>query len=190
MQPDFRGDADHHDGTSDATPGGYEGRRRPGELIFAFVMVGLSAVLLHQAHDISGFEAFSAPGTVPMVATGAMLGAALIVLLETLRKSPIETETLSRDILPPVVVVLTLALIAIGFLLEPLGFLPATALFLTGAMKLLSGRSWLRSAAVALGALAVIWLVFRMVFAVLLPEGIVPEAEIVQALRDLFGGDA
>ena len=33
-----------------------------------------------------------------------------------------------------------------------------------------------------------IWLVFRIVFTVLMPAGIVPEAEFIQIFRNLFNG--
>jgi hypothetical protein len=34
----------------------------------------------------------------------------------------------------------------------------------------------------------VIWLIFRIVFSVLMPAGIVPEAEFIQFFRGLSGG--
>jgi len=33
-----------------------------------------------------------------------------------------------------------------------------------------------------------IWVLFRVVFTVLMPPGIVPEGQILQVLRDLIGG--
>lgn len=190
MKADFRGDADHHDGTSDATPGGYEDGRRPGEVIFAAFLVIASLVLLRNAYGISGFDALSAPGSVPMATTAVMVVTSVIVLIGTLRKLPVGGETLAKDILPPVVIVLALALIAFGILLEPLGFVPTAAIFLIATMKLLAGRSWMMTLAVALGSLVVIWLVFRIIFTVLLPSGVVPEAELIQMVRDLMSGGA
>ena len=64
----------------------------------------------------------------------------------------------------------------------------SAALFLTAAIKLMARRSWAMTLTVSLGSLVIIWLVFRLVFTVLLPSGILPEAELVQALRDLFSG--
>lgn len=61
MDPEIRSVGEHHDGTSDATPGGYEHQRRPGELVFALVLLVLSGALLWEAYGISGFEALSAP---------------------------------------------------------------------------------------------------------------------------------
>ncbi len=179
---------EHHDGTSDATPGGYETRRRPGELAFGALMLVASLGLLWNAYGISGFEALSAPGTVPMGTTFVMVVTAAIVLLKTARLPLEPHETLKRDILPGIVVVFVGFLVAYGLLLKPLGFIPTSALFLIAAIKILSGRGWGWALLMALGSLVVIWLVFRIVFTVLMPAGLVPEAEFIQFFRDLVNG--
>jgi len=179
---------DHHEGTSDATPGGYDDARRPGEALFAVLLVVASFALLWNAYGISGFRALSAPGSVPMATAAIMVITSAIVLFRTLRLPKVTSESLSRDILPMTVIVLALMLVAYGVLLRPLGFLPTSALFLIGAVKFLSHRSWLFTLTVSLGSLALIWVVFRIVFTVLMPAGIMPEAEFMQFLRDLFSG--
>lgn len=181
-------ETEHHDGTSDATPGGYEGQRRPGELVFGALMVIGSFVLLWNAYGISGFEALSAPGTVPMATTAVMVVTSAIIFLRDLRLPRVAGESVAKDILPGVVLIIALMLVAYGFLLKPLGFLPTSALFLIAALKLLARRGWLWTAFVALGSLLLVWIVFRIVFTVLMPAGIVPEAEVIQAVRNLFSG--
>lgn len=178
-------DPEHHDGTSDATPGGERGARRPGETVFAAFLLLASLGLLVSAYGISGFEALSAPGSVPMATASVMVISSALVLVRTLRLPLSRTETVLRDILPPVVMVMALFLLAYGVLLRPLGFLPTSLLFLVAAIKLLSRRGWVWTLGIALGALVVIWLVFRLVFTVLMPAGILPEAEFVQFLRTL-----
>ncbi|HBM60058.1 MAG TPA: tripartite tricarboxylate transporter TctB family protein [Citreicella sp.] len=176
------------DGSSDATPGGMPGKRRPGELLFTVFLVLFSGVLLWNAFGISGFEALSGPGAVPMATAAVMLVSALIVLVRTLPLPRTTDETVMRDILPPLAIVIVLLLVAYGLLLRPLGFLPTSALFLIAAIKILSRRGWGFTVAVSLGSLVLIYLVFRIVFSVLMPAGIVPEGEMLQALRDLLGG--
>ena len=102
-------------------------------------------------------------------------------------KLPLDrSETLARGILPPAVVLFSLASAIYGILLKPLGFLPTSALFLILAIKFLARRGWVWTLAVSLGSLIVIWLIFRIVFSVLMPAGILPEAEFIQFFRDLF----
>lgn len=181
---------DHHEGTSDATPGGYADARRPGELVFAGVLAAASLFLLWEAYGISGFRALSSPGSVPMATTAVMVITSLIVLVRTARLPKVDGESVSRDILPVSVILLALMLVAYGVLLRPLGFLPTSALFLIVAIKFLSRRSWAFTLSVSVGSLVLIWIIFRLVFTVLMPAGIVPEAQFVQILRDLFSGGA
>lgn len=190
MDPDFRGDADHHDGTSDATPGGYVAKRRPGELAFALFLTIGSLCLLWNAYGISGFEALSAPGSVPMATALVMVISAGLVVWRTWHLPLVASETVMRDILPVLVILFVGFLIGFGLLLKPLGFVPTAALFLTLSIKVLARKSWAYTLGVALGSLVVIWLVFRVAFTVLLPAGIVPEAEFIQFFRSLLAGSA
>lgn len=190
MDPDFRGDSDHHDGTSDATPGGYIEQRRPGELSFAVFLSVASLFLLYSAYGISGFESLSAPGAVPMATTLVMAISALVVTVRTAQRPLVSTETLGKDILPPKVVVFIGFLILFGLLLKPLGFVLTAAIFLVVAIKLLAHKGWSYTLAVALGSLVIIWIVFRVVFTVLLPAGLLPEAEFIQFFRNLVSGGA
>lgn len=162
--------------------------RRPGQALFAFVLSGLSLFLLSSAYGISGFEALSGPGALPMAAAATMLVTALIVLVQTLRAQPAPDESLRRTILPGPVLV-TIALVALyAVLLKPLGFLPSSVLFLLVMIRILSGRPLAFCIGVAALSVVLIYLVFRIVFGVLMPEGIVPEREILAGLGRLFGG--
>ncbi|NOR32284.1 MAG: tripartite tricarboxylate transporter TctB family protein [Sulfitobacter sp.] len=190
MDPEFRGDIDHHDGTSDATPGGYVEKRRPGELGFALFLTVASLFLLYSAYGISGFEALSAPGAIPMATTLVMVLAAAVVVLRTARLPKVTTETIAKDILPGTVILFIGFLVGFGLLLKPLGFILTAALFLIVAIKVLAKRGWGYTMAVALGSLVVIWIVFRVVFTVLLPAGILPEAELIQYFRTLISAGA
>jgi hypothetical protein len=162
--------------------------RRPGELVFNLAMVLGSLILLWSAYGISGFEALSAPGAVPMVTTAIMAICGGLILLETLRKSKVTGEKLSRDILPMPVIVTIAAITAYALALKPLGFLPTSFLFLTGLIAYLARYSLLRSALLSLAIVAFIYLLFRVVFTVLMPPGIVPEAEILAWVKALFAG--
>jgi hypothetical protein len=176
---------------SDAAPKGVlptPGTRRPGEAVFAVFFVTLSLVLLWQAYGISGLSKLSGPGTVPTAVTAVMVVSAAAVLWQTIRKPTDRGETVRRDVLPGTVLLMAGLLATYGALLVPLGFLPTSALFLVAAIKLLSGRGWGFTLAVALGSLLAIYLIFRIVFTVLMPPGIVPEGQMLQWVRDLMAG--
>ena len=160
--------------------------RRPGEAAFAIFIAVASLFLLYSAYGISGFEALSAPGAIPMATTLAMVITSGIVLFRTLRQRPDPAASFSRDILPLNVVFTIGLLTAYALLLKPLGFLPTSALFLIASIKLLSHRSWVFSIGIGLFSLVLIYLVFRIVFTVLMPTGIVPEGEMLAWIRELF----
>jgi hypothetical protein len=162
--------------------------RRPGEVVFNVGMVLGSLILLWSAFGISGFEALSAPGAIPMVASGVMVICAGLALRDTLRKPAPTTETLARNILPMPVIVTILAITGYALALKPLGFLPTSLLFLTGMIAYLARYSLLRSAVLSVLIVGVIYLLFRIVFTVLMPPGIVPEGEIIAWVRGLLAG--
>lgn len=162
--------------------------RRPGELVFNILMLAGSLFLLWSAYGISGFEALSAPGAVPMVTTLAMVICALLILRDTLRKSPVTGEKLERDILPLPVLVTIAMIAAYALLLKPLGFVPTSLVFLAVMIRYLARCSLLRAVLLSVGIVALIYLVFRLVFTVLMPAGIVPEAEIIAWVSGLFAG--
>ncbi|WP_068111741.1 tripartite tricarboxylate transporter TctB family protein [Tropicimonas marinistellae] len=186
-------DPEHHDGTSDATPGGELDKRRPGELAFAAFLLLASLGLLWSAFGIEnpfGPNGLSSPRSIPVATTLAMAVAAAIVFLTTVRLPLDNAESFAKDILPGVVLLFVVFLVAYGLLLRPLGFLPTSALFLVASIKILAKRGWLWTLGVSLGSLLVIWLIFRIVFTVLMPAGIVPEAEFIQFFRGLSSGGA
>lgn len=173
---------------SDAAPGGLPRFRLPGEAVFAGFFLVLSLVMLWSAYGISGFAALSSPGSVPMATTLAMTVAAGLVLAETLKCPSDPQKTIRRDVLPGTILVMAAMLLAYALLLRPLGFLPTSALFLVVSIRILGRRGWTFTLATALGSLVAIYLVFRIVFTVLMPAGIVPEGEILQWIRDLASG--
>lgn len=159
--------------------------RRPGELVFNIIVLLASIGLFVTAFRISGFEALSAPGSVPMVTTGLMVVCAAVVLGQTLRKPAQTSETVWRNILPVPVVVMAALILAYALALRPVGFVPVTLLFLIVSVRLLTRRGWGWTLAVSVGAVALVWVVFRLVFSVLMPPGLLPEAEILQFFRNL-----
>ncbi|MDP2085361.1 MAG: tripartite tricarboxylate transporter TctB family protein [Gemmobacter sp.] len=162
--------------------------RRPGELVFNIGMTLGSLYLLYSAWGISGFEALSAPGTVPMVTTAIMVICGALILWETLQKPKVTGERLDRDILPLPVIVTILMVLAYALALKPLGFLPTSFVFLTVMIRYLAGGSVIRAALLALLIVALVYGIFRLVFTVLMPPGIVPEGEILAFVRNLLSG--
>jgi putative tricarboxylic transport membrane protein len=161
--------------------------KRRGEDLFGLIVLLVSAFLLWQAYQIAGLTALSSPGAFPIAAAAVMLLAALIVVIGNARRGG---RASGEPILPATIALFTGLVILYAATLSPLGFLPASFLFLAIGMKLLYRRGWGRCLLLAIASLIVVYVIFRLVFQVVLPEGIVPEREIIAAIGGLFGGEA
>lgn len=168
-------------------------QRRPGEGAFNVILLLIGLVLVWQSYKIAGFSALSSPGAFPLAASATMVVAALIVVIGDWRRpSAADNEALSgkpasfAEITPTVVVVFVGFVIGYSALLDILGFLPTSFLFLFLSIQFLHRGSVVFSFFVALGSLIVIYVIFRLIFTVVLPEGIVPEREIMAWFGRLF----
>lgn len=153
-------------------------QRLPGELSFLVVLLLASLFLLWTAYGISKFESLTSAGAFPMFAAAVMVICAVLILRDAVRAAPAEGqagESLAaqfvRRLTPPVLVGFTVAIALYMVLLQPLGFLLASYLFLVASMALLGSRRWGLNLLVSAVALAGIYVVFQTVFAVVLPSG-------------------
>jgi hypothetical protein len=160
-------------------------RKRRGEDLFGLIVLVVGVTLFWQSYLIAGFSALSSPGAFPMAASAVMVISAVIVVIGNLRRGgPISDEV----ILPRTVALFTGLVIAYALTVVPLGFVLASLLFLTLGMKLLYRAGWGMCIGVSVASLIVIYVIFRLLFQVVLPEGIVPEREIMSAIGNMFGG--
>ena len=152
--------------------------RLPGEIVFACLMLLLSAFLLWTSIGISGFKSATSAGSFPMAAAATMLVCSLIVVAQTVGLQPTPTGGgesrvghFVRRIAPPVVVWTTLSVIAYMLLLERLGFMVGSYLFLNVCTWILGGRRLGLNLLVSALSLAAVYVVFQTAFSVQLPAG-------------------
>jgi len=164
-------------------------QKQPGETVFGYLMLLLSTFLFWQAYQISGFEALSSPGAFPLAAAGIMVISSCIVVVKNARRqSPAHlVQGFFTRILPPLVAIMIALILIYAVVLDSLGFIPSTFVFLLLAIHLLHHRSIISSLVITTGSLILIYVIFRLVFQIILPEGIVPEREILAWLGNLFG---
>lgn len=157
-----------------ATPAPRE--RAPGEILFALLMLMGAAVLLHQAWSIAGFSSFSSAGVFPMLAAGTMVLSGIAVAVQTVRKPRADEgsalRNFAREVVGAKVLFIGVLITAYLFLLQPLGFVVSSVLFLSMAICGLHRRNYLAMIALSLATVAVIYLLFRYVFIVILPQGV------------------
>lgn len=163
-------------------------KRSAGELALNTLLFIVSLILMWQAYAISGFESMSSPGALPMAVAFVMVLSSGLILLDNFRRTQPDGTSFLKDILPPTVIVMMLFITGYAALLVDLGFLPTSLLFLTVAIFYLRGGGLGFAFGVSFGALVAIYVIFRLVFTVLMPAGIVPEGEILAAIGGMFGG--
>lgn len=151
--------------------------QRPGERLFSVVLVVFSLAALWQAYTISGFSGLSTPGIFPMLAAATMVLSALVILRRAFAQPSSgepAAKTVSRffrEIVPPRHVTVVLLIAAYLAVMPWLGFLAASAVFLFVTTKLLWRRSLVTTLILTAGTTAAIYVVFRVVFQVVLPQG-------------------
>ncbi|SHH31443.1 tripartite tricarboxylate transporter TctB family protein [Marivita hallyeonensis] len=147
---------------------------RPGERLFALLLVLFAGYAFWESYRISGLDGLTTGGVLPMLASAVMLVTGLVILSETLRKPRADDSGISGLVayLLPLRVVLFTALVAVYVAVIPvLGFLPASGGLLFIAIWALWRKGPLRSMAISLLSVGVIYLLFRVVFQVVLPMG-------------------
>lgn len=151
--------------------------RLPGELTFMVLIVLFSAFMLWTSYNISGFASLSSPGFFPMVCAGTMLLTGLISLRQAARsKLALEPQQtvfaqFVQKLAPLTLVLFTVLIVAYMLLLEVLGFLVASYLFLLLSMQVLGSKRLGLNALVSAVVLAAIFVVFQTAFSVVLPSG-------------------
>lgn len=160
--------------------------RKPGERIFCFLLVLGSVYLFWQAYNISEFSSLSSPGAFPLAASAVMVLASCVTFFNTLKAPAAEGVRFVYHCFPPSVAIIMALILIYSVVLESLGFVLSSFAFLFVSIQFLYRRSVLTTLAITLIALIVVYVIFRLVFQVVLPEGMVPEREILSSIRSLW----
>jgi putative tricarboxylic transport membrane protein len=141
------------------------------------LLVLFASFSLWAAFGISRFSSISSAGAFPMVCAAAMVVTAVMSLGGSLRKSAPEASEHSglhqfvTHVLPVRLVLFVAALVGYMLLLETLGFLVSSYLYLVISMRILGSRRLGMNTVLSLLVLAGVFLVFRTAFSVVLPTG-------------------
>jgi len=150
--------------------------RRPGEIVFIAILLAFSLVALQQAFGISGLSNISGAGVFPMLAAGTMILSALAILRDTLANSVMnEPGSIARrfveEVTPLRLVVVIVLIFAYVAAMPLVGFIYSSAGFLFLMLAYLWRKGILVSLALSGFSLALIYVVFRLLFQVVLPQG-------------------
>jgi hypothetical protein len=148
-------------------------QRRPGERLMLWFLLAFSLFVLITALMTLKFESLSASGAFPLFIGLVMLGSTVTVLWQNrARYSALKIGEDCKGIgpfaFPTNVGIFAGILILYILLLEPLHFWLSSFLFLVGSFLFLKGADWIRAIAIAIGMLAVIYVLFQYTFSVIL----------------------
>lgn len=159
--------------------------RRPGEVIFSIILTVFSVTAFWQSYAISGFTGLSTAGIFPMLAASAMIVSSLVIIKDALEKKPSSKSSFANklnEILPIALIQMILLISAYLLAMPYIGFVFSSAFFLFISFLILWKKGVIRSALLAIFALAIIYLIFRTIFQVVLPQGSLIQGSIFQGL--------
>lgn len=152
--------------------------RLPGELGFALAMLLFGLTALWLSYRISGLSSWSSAGSVPLGTSFFLSASAAMIVLRTLRKPPLQVSAdkpmmrqFYEKVFPMRHILFTAVIVFYMVLLEPLGFISSSFLYLMASSLVLGERRYVRMTIVNVLSLAAVYLVFQTAFSVVLPTG-------------------
>lgn len=147
----------------------------PGERLISWLLLLFSLLVFYQAYRISGFSGLNTPGSFPLLAALVMVACTLFLVLENRvigrqsRDNKMDALQVAGKLLPLKVVLFTLMIFGYMLLLQPLGFVLCTLLFLILSILYLGRVKVQNAVLIAAGCVGVIYVVFSYLFQVVLP---------------------
>lgn len=147
----------------------------PGETFTSWLLLAFSLFVLYQAYGISGFSGLSSAGAFPIGAATLMCISMLYLVIDNLK---IEHKTeghgmgffeVLAELMPLRIILFTAMIIIYMLILQPVGFLISTLLFLIAGFIFLGGAGPIKSIIIALVSVSAIYGVFHYLFQVILP---------------------
>jgi hypothetical protein len=147
--------------------------RRPGELVFALLIVVFSAATSWLSYGISGFTGKTTAGVFPMIASAVMMVSSVVILVSATRlpATPKSSNRFLAEILTPRHLIMIGFILAYVMLMPLIGFVASSAVFLFCSFQFLWRKNSFLILTLTGATLAIIYVIFREVFQVVLPQG-------------------
>ena len=144
--------------------------RKPGEIVFNVLWIVFGIFGFYFAMDMTS-DTYSSPSVFPKFASVIIIFCASISLFKSIKRDkPAKGETAFKYLLPKDVTVMIAMIVAYSFALPILHFIPSSYIFMVvGMVYLHGGKKIPQCLLYSAIALAVLVLVFRYLFLVILP---------------------
>lgn len=144
-----------------------------GELKMLALLFVVSAALFADSLRSPGFfQGLSkGPGSIPQLVSGALILMIIGLMISTLRKGYKEGSfsDVVHYLFNKEVVQLLVAVGVYGLIIEPVGFVLSSILFLVVTMYILDRKQIVRKILISVGTIAMLYLIFSTLFQVVLP---------------------
>ncbi|PAU74904.1 tripartite tricarboxylate transporter TctB family protein [Halomonas salipaludis] len=147
-----------------------------GERVFDWLLLLFSGAVFYHAYQITGFSSINSAGAFPIGLSLILIASSIAVLAGHRRKQRPDTQgaldefkAFLRQHFPFNVLVFSALAVAYLIAIEPASFFLSTFVFLVLAMIFLRRGKAVTSLLTATGAIAVIYVLFTVVFRVYLP---------------------
>jgi len=145
--------------------------RKPGELVFTGLLFGASLAIAYYSVDISGLSSTSSPGSIPVLAAVFLLISSLYTLIKTAKMAkPAADDSFTNLITPRLFLLYACITLTYILTINQFGFLASSLAFLFFSILILYRHGPLLSILISINVLAIIYVVFRLMFKVILPE--------------------
>lgn len=147
-----------------------EMQRKPGELGFAVIWFIFGVLGYYFAMGMT-HNSYSAPSVFPKLASVIIMLCSMTIFIKALkRRKPDTSVRIFQFLLPKDVTVMLSGLIVYCIVMPVIHFIPASYIFLSlGMIYLHNGKKIGQSLLISAGVLAVLVVIFRYIFLVLLP---------------------
>lgn len=149
------------------------------EQVFNFLLLAFSCYFLNQAFHITEDSSLGSSASIPIMAFSVMVVASAITLVKSLFG-----EVARPEKIPKAIFLVLLMILLYSLFIEQIGFLISSLVFIGVLVFFIHGARLITSFSIALLVVLATYLIFRIVFTVLLPEGVVPEREILFFLKE------
>jgi putative tricarboxylic transport membrane protein len=149
-----------------------------GPRIVAVAILALGVLVAYQTVQLGGEEGYSpgGPAFFPLIVSVGLLFFGILFLLQTtVRPDPVLRESVAEEEAAThwlTVVLIVVALVVYAFIIAPLGYPIASALFFVAVTVILGSRRWIRDIAIAVIASLALYFGFTLFLGVDLPGGV------------------
>lgn len=151
------------------------------DVSFNLILALISVFFFYQSFHITDDGSLGSSASIPIMACGMMLLSSLITLFKSFK-----LDSLNKTIIPRTVYFVLISILVYSIAIEVIGFIITSFIFIAVLIFFINKSAATRSIFLSFMVVVITYLVFRIIFKVMLPEGVIPEREILFYLKSVI----